>query len=135
VVDVVQAAEVQRLVEDLAGREVAPELHLARGAEAAGQRAPRLRGQAQRAPVVAVAHEDGLDGTAVVGAEQGLDRAVARVRLVLEGQRGERDLCGQPLAQGDRQVGHRVVAAGAAGRPRPHLAGAEARLARRVQAL
>ena len=35
----------------------------------------------------------------------------------------------------DRQVGHRVVAGGAAGRPRPHLGGAEARLARGVQAL
>ena len=47
----------------------------------ARQRAARLRGQAQRAAPVAVAHEHGLDRPAVVRAEQRLDRAVAGVRL------------------------------------------------------
>jgi hypothetical protein len=79
VVDVVEAPEVQGLVEDLARGQVAPELHLPGGAEAAGQRAARLRREAQRAPVVAVAHEDGLTGPPVVCAEERLDRAVARV--------------------------------------------------------
>jgi hypothetical protein len=86
VVDRLGAPEVQRLVEDLRGGEVAPEPHLAGGAECARQRAAALRGQAQRAAVVAVAHEHRLDRPAVVGAEQRLDGAVAGVRLVLERQ-------------------------------------------------
>ena len=72
------AAEVQRLVEDLGRRQVAAELHRAGRAERAGQRAARLRGQAQRAAPVAVAHQHRLDRPAVVRVEQRLDRAVAR---------------------------------------------------------
>src|SRR5215211_3851020 len=49
-------------------------------------------------------------------------------RLALDAQGGERHLLGQALAQPQRQVGHLVVGAGAAGRPFPHLAGAKARL-------
>ena len=99
VVDGPGAAEVQRLVEDLRGGQVASEAHLAGGAEAAGERAARLRGQAQRAPAVAVAHQHRLHGPAVVGAHQRLDRAVAGVRLVLDGQARERHPLGERGAQ------------------------------------
>ena len=98
-------------------------------AERARQRAARLRGDADGAAAVAVAHQHGLDGAAVVGVEQRLDRAVGGVRLVDELERGERHLGGQPLAQRGGQVGHLVVAARAVGRPAPHLAGAEGGLA------
>jgi hypothetical protein len=123
-----RAPEVQGLVEDLARGQVAAELHLAGGAERAGQRAARLRGQAQRAPFVLVAHEHRLDRAPIVGAEQRFHRAVAGVGLVLERQGGERHLVGQPRAQSGGQIGHLVVAAGAACRPCPYLAGAKARL-------
>ena len=73
-----------------ARRQVAAELHRAGRAERAGQRAARLRRDADRAAAVAVAHQHGLDGAAVGGAEQRLDRAVLGVRLVGELQRGER---------------------------------------------
>ena len=66
-----------------------PNFIVARGAERAGQRATRLRGQAQRAPSVAVAHEHGLDGPAVVGVEERLDRAVGGLGL-LDERRGSR---------------------------------------------
>ena len=82
--------------------QVAAELHRAGGAERARQRAAGLRGDADRAAAVAVAHQHGLDGAAVVGVEQRLDRAVGRVRLVRELERGERDLGGEPLAQRGR---------------------------------
>ena len=59
-------AEVERLVEDLRRGQVAPELHLPGGAERAGQRAARLRGEAERAPAVAVAHQHRLDRPPVV---------------------------------------------------------------------
>ena len=98
-------------------------------AERAGQRAARLRGQAQRAAPVAVAHEHRLDRASVGGVKQRLHRAVARVRLLDDGERRERDLVGQPRAQRRRHVGHRLVAGCAARRPRPHLAGAEGGLA------
>ena len=64
-----------------------------------------------------------------MSAEQGLDRAVARARLVLDDQRRERHLLGELGAQGRGQVRHLVVAAGAARGPFPHLAGAEGGLA------
>ena len=99
VVDRLDAAEVERLVEDLVGGQVAAELHLAGGAEGAGQRAARLRGDADRAPAVAVAHQDRLDRAAVGGVEERLDRAVVGLRLRLEGQGRERDLGGEPLPQ------------------------------------
>jgi hypothetical protein len=130
VVDVLDAAEVQRLVEDLARRQVAPELHRARRAERARQGAPRLRREAQRAPAVAVAHEHRLDGAAVAaGVEQGLDRAVARVGLVGDLERRERHALGELRAERRRDVGHGVVAVRAARGPLPHLLGAEGGLA------
>ena len=58
--------EVQRLVEDLRGGQVATEAHRARRAERARERAARLRREAERAPSVAVAHEHGLDRMPVV---------------------------------------------------------------------
>ena len=61
VVDRLDAAEVQHLVEDLRRGQVAAELHRAGGAERAGQRAAGLRGDADRAAAVAVAHQHGLD--------------------------------------------------------------------------
>ena len=81
------------------GGQVAPELHLAGGAERAGERAARLRGDAERAAAVAVAHQHRLERAAVGGAHQRLDRAVARVGLVLDGQRRERHRLGQRVAQ------------------------------------
>ena len=78
------AAEVQHLVEDLGRGQVAAELHLPGGAERARQRAAGLRGDADRAAAVAVAHQHGLDGAAVVGVEERLDRAVGGVRLAHE---------------------------------------------------
>ena len=107
VVDRLDAAEVQDLVEDLRGGQVAAELHRAGRAERARQRAARLRGDADRAAAVAVAHQHRLDGAAVVGVEQRLDRAVARVRLVQQRQRGVRDLARQ-LARA-RGAGRSVI--------------------------
>ena len=123
------AAEVQRLVEDLPGGEVAAEAHRAGGAERARQRASRLRAEAYRAAPVAVAHQHRLDRQPVVGAEERLDRAVARACLALEHERRERDALCELRAQRRRQVGHLVVAARAARGPLPHLAGAERGLA------
>ena len=78
VVHRLDAAEVERLVEDLGGGEVAAELHRAGGAEGAGERAARLARQAERAAAVAVAHQHRLDRAAVGGAEERLLGAVAR---------------------------------------------------------
>ena len=83
VVDRFDAAEVERLVEDLVGGEVAAELHLAGRAEGAGQRAARLRGDADRAPAVAVAHQHRLDRAPVGGVEERLHGAVVGARLGL----------------------------------------------------
>ena len=112
------------------GGQVAPELHRAGRAERARQRAARLRGDADRAAAVAVAHQHGLDRAAVVGVEQRLDRAVARVRLV--GERRASRTAPSPASRSRSaggQVGHLVVAGGAARGPAPHLAGAEGGLA------
>jgi hypothetical protein len=130
VVDRLHAAEVQRLVEDLRRGQVASEAHLAGRAEGAGQRAAGLRGDADRAPTVGVAHQDGLDGTAVAGAKQRLDGSVSRVGLAGELERRERDPLRELGAQPGRQVGHLGVGARAARRPGPGLARAEGRLAR-----
>ena len=73
------------------GGQVAAEVHLAGGAERAGQRAARLRGEADRVAPVAVAHQHRLDRPLVVRAEQRLDRAVGGARFVLDGQRRERN--------------------------------------------
>ena len=87
VVDRLDAAEVQHLVEDLGRGQVAAELHRAGGAERARERAAGLRGDADRAAAVAVAHQHGLDGAAVVRVEERLDRAVGGVRLADQLQR------------------------------------------------
>ena len=64
------------------------------------------------------------------GREQGLDGAVARpAAWPSSSQARERHLARQALAQLRRQVGHLLVAAGPAGEPPPHLAGAKAWLA------
>jgi len=128
VVDRRRPAEVERLIEDLRGGQVAPELHLAGGAERAGQRAARLGGEADRAAPVAIAHQYGLDGPRVVRAEQVLDGAVRRVRLTLDGEGRERDVVAQGPAHGERQVRHVLESAGAPRRPSPHLIGAVAGL-------
>ena len=130
VVDRLDAAEVQHLVEDLRRRQVAAELHRPGRAERARQRAARLRGDADRAAPVAVAHQHGLDRAPVGGAEQRLDRAVGGVRLVDE-RRASRTARARPARARSAagHVGHRVVARRAGGRPAPHLAGAEARAA------
>ena len=108
--------------------EVAAELHLSRGAERARQRAAGLRRDADRAPPVAVAHEHRLDRMAVARAEQRLHRPVARVRLVLDRQRRERDVLLEPRAQRGRNVRHLVVSRGASRSPLPDLAAPVGRL-------
>ena len=128
VVDRAQAAEMQRLVEDLRGGQVAPEAHRSGGAEGAGERAARLRGQAQRTPSVAVAHEHRLDRAAVGGLKQRLDRAVAGVGLVHDPQRGERHLAVKRRAHRQRHVAHLLKRTRALRGPLPDLLGSVARL-------
>jgi threonine aldolase len=72
---------------------------------------------------------------AVGCAEERLHGAVARLPLRLDREGRERDGVGQLVAQRARQVRHLVVAGGAAGRPLPHLARAEGRLAALAQRL
>ena len=122
VVDRLDAAEVERLVEDLRRRQVAAEAHLTGRAERARQRAARLRRDADRAPSVPVAHEHRLDRMAVARAEERLQRAVLRMRLVLDRQRRERDVLREPRAERRRNVRHLVVAGCAARGPFPDLA-------------
>ena len=100
------------------------------GAEGAGQRAARLRGEADRAPPVSIAHQHRLQRPPVGGGEQRLHRAVAARHLAAHLQARERHLPRELLAQRPRQVGHRLIPRRARGRPPPHLGGAEARLAR-----
>ena len=100
------AAEVQRLVEDLVGAEVAAELHLPGGAEGAGQRAARLRGDADRAAAVAVAHQHRLDRPPVGGVEERLDGAVVGLRL---GLRAERVESGTAASSRSRSAAGRLV--------------------------
>ena len=130
------AAEVQRLVEDLRRGQVAAELHRAGRAERAGQRAAGLRGQAERAAAVAVAHQHGLDRAAVVRSRNSAltvpSRACASCSSV---ERRERDLARPARSRSAAgRFGHLVVAAAPARRPLPHLAGAEGGLAARRRA-
>ena len=125
VVDGLDAAEVQHLVEDLGRGEVAAELHRAGGAERARERAAGLRADADRAAPVAVAHEHGLDGATVVGVEERLDRAVGRVRLTHQLERAERHLFGELRAQRGGKIRHLLVRLSALGRPAPDLPRAE----------
>ena len=136
VVDRLHAAEVKRLVEDLRGAQVAREAHCAGGAERARQRAARLRGHADRAPAVAVAHQHRLQRPPVGGREQRLDRAVARARLARRSS-GSRTAASRASSRAARAGGSVIclVARRAPRRPRPHLARAEARLAVRGEGL
>ena len=94
----VEAAEVERLVDDLRRCEVAREAHATGRAKRAVERAAGLRGDAQRAPPVAVAHQHRLDRMAVLGAEERLDRAVAARAILHNGERRERHVAGESLA-------------------------------------
>ena len=134
-VDRLEPAEVQHLVEDLGGAQVAAELHRARRAERARQRAARLRGDADRAASVAVAHQHCLDRMAVGGTEERLDGAVRGLGLVLDRERRERNRAGQLVPECARQVRHLLVPRDAARRPLPYLAGAEGGLAASGQSL
>ena len=90
-VDRLEPPEVQHLVEDLGGAQVAAEPHRAGGAERARERAARLRGDADRAAAVAVAHQHRLDRMPVGGAEERLHGAVRGLGLVLDRERRERE--------------------------------------------
>ena len=126
VVDRLDAAEVQDLVEDLRGGQVAAEPHRPGRAERARQRAAGLRGDADRAAAVAVAHQHRLDRAAVVRVEQRLDRAVARraprARSV---ERRERHVARPARARS--AAGRSVISLVAARRPRPPSARPAAR--------
>ena len=129
VVHGLRPAEVEHLVEDLPRGEVPSEGHPPGRAERARQRAPGLRRDADRAAPIPVAHQHRLDRVPVGGLEEGLHGAVARTLLGLGRQRRERDLGGERLPERAREVGHRVVANGAARRPVPGLSCAVGRLA------
>ncbi len=128
VVDGLEAAEVERLVDDLPGGQVAAELHRPGRAERARQRAPGLRRDADRATTVAIAHQHGLDRMSVVRVEERLDRPVARLVLPHHGQRREWHRRLELAAQRCREVGHLLVPLRSARDPRPDLSGAERRL-------
>ena len=123
------AAEVQDLVEDLRGGQVAAEPHRAGGAERAGERAAGLRGDADGAPPVAVAHQHGLDRAAVGVRNSALTVPSAACASSATVERGERHARVELGAQAGGKVGHGLVAAGARGRPAPDLARAEGGLA------
>ena len=130
----VDAAEVQRLIEDLRGGQVAAERHPAGRAEVAGQRAAGLARQADRAAAVAVAHQHGLERPAVGGLEERLAGPVAGADLALELERRERQLLLQRLAaappagsSSPRRSGRRRATT-----PRPAGRGRRARRARRA---
>src|SRR6266480_1496402 len=127
-VDRFEAAEMQGLIEHLGGGQVAPEAHLAGRAEGAGERAAALRGEADRPPPVAEAHQHCFHGHPVAGAEQGLDGAVARAGLVLDLERREGDPLRQPRAKCRRHIRHLGIAVCAPRGPRPDLARAKAGL-------
>ena len=129
------AAEVQRLVEDLRARSGCARTSSRRSrrtCRSAGSRTARRRRSSGGRRGSASARPRPARPSAV--REQRLDRAVARVRLVLERQASRTAArAASALAQRGRQVGHLLVAARAARRPRPHLARAEG-AARRASA-
>ena len=102
------------LLDDLAGREVAPEPHRAGRAERARKRAAGLRGQADRA-AVAVPHRDGLDRVAVGGAQAQLDRAVGGDLLGLDDELAQRCPFVERHAERTRQRRDLVPALGVLG--------------------
>ena len=124
VVDRLDAAEVERLVEDFRGGQVPAEAHLAGRAERARERAAGLGRETDRPAPVSVAHQDGLDQLAVGGVEERLQRPVARLRLALDLERREGDVSRQLRAEAGGDIRHLVVAGRAAGGPAPDLAGA-----------
>ena len=129
VVDRLDPPEVERLVEDLGGGEVASKAHRARRAERAGEWTTGLRRDADRAPAVAVAHEHGLDRVAVVRAEERLDRPVAGLALLDHLQGRERHRVRERRSQPLRQSRHLLVRRHATGCPLPDLTAAVRRLA------
>ena len=126
------AAEVQRLVEDLRRGEVAAELHRAGRAERAGQRAAGLRATGRAS--------GGRRGSASARPRPGGRRAVGNSALTVPSrdvrprstsdsvENGTRSA--ERRAQRRREVRHLLVAGRAARGPLPDLAGAEARLRR-----
>ena len=93
------------------------------------QRATGLGGKAERAPTVAVAHEDGLDRMAVGGSEERLHRAVAGACFALERERRVGERRREVGAERRREVGHLLVTLRPSGRPGPDLTRAVRRLA------
>ena len=85
-------------------RQVAREAHAAGRAERARQRAARLRGDADRAPPVAVAHQHRLQRPPVGGREQRLDGAVARACLARAAS-GSRTAARAPAPRAARRAG------------------------------
>ena len=135
VVDRLDPAEVERLVEDLRRGQVPAELHLPGRAERAGERAAGLGRDADRPAAVAVAHQHRLDRLAVGGVEERLHRAVLRLapRGRPRASRTAPSLGELRRAEPAGHVRHRVVARGAARppSPRPGGRGRRARRARR----
>ena len=130
VVDRLDPAEVERLVEDLRGGQVPAEPHLPGRAERARQRAAGLGRDADRPAAVAVAHQHRLDRLAVGGVEERLHRAVARLRLALDLERREGNVLGELGAERRRgRSSSRRSPAAPRGRPVPDLAGAVGGLA------
>ena len=98
-------------------------------AERAGERAARLRRDADRAAAVAVAHQHRLHRMAVVRAEERLHRAVVRLspRSTSSSVENGTARSSRPRSESGRFV-ICVVAGGPAGSPLPHLAGPVRRL-------
>src|SRR5688500_10791507 len=77
-----RALPVPDLIDDLAGREIADEPHLAGRAEGAGHRAACLGRDAHGVPRAVMWHEHRLDAMAVLQREQRLARLTVRARLL-----------------------------------------------------
>ena len=116
------------------GRQIAAELHRARRAERARQRAAGLRRDADRAAAVAVAHQHRLDRMAVVGAEERLHGAVPRLLLVGDGEGREGTAVGERLraAAPARSSSRRSRRLRARPTPRPGGCGRRARRGRLI---
>src|SRR5690606_12894411 len=116
----------QKLVEDLAGRQVAHHLLRAGMAEGTGERAADLGRDAQRAAAL-LGNVDGLDLDRPAGAARGkaqepFARAVARYLLVDDFRTGDRETFAQPGAQLLRDVEHLAEIGNAADiEPMPEL--------------
>ncbi len=102
-VDVVEHDE--HLRDDLAGRHLAPDVHLRRHTEGTSDRAADLRADADRV-AARLGDEDGLDGLAVSELEQVAARSVRRSKHASNARLGHRMLGRQPLSERLRKVGH-----------------------------